>query len=75
MFPELGPQAIWTFRDPSQLRSWFARFDPGKRGSSDLMAGSAVPGPAPVPGLRVTPQADAPGLANFRRMMDDEKVY
>lgn len=75
MFPELGPQTIWTFRDPAQLRSRFAAFDPAKRDSSDLMAGFAVPGPAPAPGFRVTPQNDATGLANYRRMIDDERVY
>jgi hypothetical protein len=44
MFPELGPQTIWAFRDPAQLRSRFAAFDPAKRESSDFMAGFAAPG-------------------------------
>jgi len=61
MFPELGPQTIWSFRDPSQLRSRFAVFDPVKRDSSDLMAGFAAPLlPVPVPGFDVRPE---PGLA------------
>jgi hypothetical protein len=75
MFRELGPQTIWAFRDPAQLRSRFAVFDPEKRGSEDLLAGFAALGPTPVPGFNVRPEADATGLANFRRMMDDEKVY
>jgi hypothetical protein len=74
MFPDLGPQTIWTFRDPVQLRSRFALFDPAKRDSSDLMAGFAMPAPAPVPGFRVAPQTDATGLANFRRFVDEERV-
>ena len=62
MFPELGPQTIWGFRDPSQLRSRFAVFDPAKRDSSDLMAGFGAPLlPAPVPGFDVRPE---PGLAD-----------
>jgi hypothetical protein len=44
---------IWAFKNPNQLRSWFARFDPTKRDSGDLMAGLAVPGVTPVPGFRV----------------------
>ena len=42
--PELGPQTIWSFRDPNQLRSWFARFDPSMRYSDDLLAARAIPG-------------------------------
>jgi hypothetical protein len=63
MFPELGPQSIWGFRDPNQLRSWFARFDPSKRSSDDLLAASAVPGfnvaPPPQPGFNVQPNPQA----------------
>ena len=64
MFPELGPQTIWAFRDPAQLRSRFAAFDPAKRDSSDLMAGFAAPGPAPVPGLDAwrPPVPEPPGM-------------
>jgi len=64
MFPELGPQTIWAFRDPAQLRSRFAAFDPAKRDSSDLMAGFAAPGPAPVPGLDAwrPPEPEPPGM-------------
>lgn len=43
----------WVFRHPNQLRSPFARFDPAKHDSSDLMAGYAVPAPAAVPGFNV----------------------
>ena len=61
MFRELDPQTIWAFRDPSQLRSRFAVFDPAKRDSGDLMAGFAAPLlPVPVPGFDVRPE---PGLA------------
>jgi hypothetical protein len=73
MFPELGPQTIWGFRDPSQLRSRFAVFDPVRRDSSDLMAGFAAPLlPVPVPGFNARPE---PGLAEraawLRRMNED----
>jgi hypothetical protein len=65
MFPELGPQSIWGFRDPNQLRSWFARFDPNKRSSDDLLAARAVPGfnfvPPPQPGFNVIPPPE-PGM-------------
>jgi hypothetical protein len=55
MFPELGPQTNWMVRDPSQLRSWFARFDPSRRGSDDLLAARVTPG------FKVT-QPSQPGL-------------
>lgn len=55
-FPEFGPQTIWVFRDPSQLRSRFARFDPAQKDSADLLAARATPGfalpPSPAPGFR-----------------------
>ena len=61
MFPELGPQTVWGFSHPSQLRSRFAVFDPAKRDSSDIMAGVAAPLlPVPVPGFDVRPE---PNLA------------
>jgi hypothetical protein len=47
----IAGQTAWVFKNPNQLRSPFAQFDPSRRDSSDLMAGFAVPGPAPVPGL------------------------
>ncbi len=37
--PTLPPQSIWAFRDPNQLRSRFARFDPRNIDSADLLAG------------------------------------
>ena len=49
---QLGENA-WVLKHPNQLRSIFARFDPTKRDSSDLMAGIALPGVAPAPGFRV----------------------
>jgi hypothetical protein len=65
MFPQLGPQTIWAIRDPNQLRSWFARFDPNKRSSDDLLAARAVPGfnfvPPPQPGFNVIPPPE-PGM-------------
>lgn len=73
--PPFAGQTIWYFRDPAQLRSRFAAFDPAKRDSPDLLAGVAAPGPAPVPGFNVRPEADASGLGAFRRMLDDERVY
>lgn len=51
--PPITGQTAWVFKNPNQLRSVHAAFDPAKRDSSDLMAGFAVPGPAPVPGFRV----------------------
>ena len=51
---------IWAFKNPNQLRSWFARFDPTKRDSSDLMAGVALPGVAPAPGFRVEAEPKPP---------------
>jgi hypothetical protein len=73
MFRELGPQTIWGFGHPSQLRSRFATFDPVKRDSSDLMAGFAAPLlPVPVSGFDARPE---PGLAEraawLRRMNED----
>ena len=44
MFPELGPQTNWMVQDPSQLRSWFARFDPARSSSDDLLAARVAPG-------------------------------
>lgn len=61
MFPELAPQTIWGFSNPSQLRSRFAVFEPAERDSCDLMTGLAAPlFPAPVPGFDARPE---PGLA------------
>ncbi len=55
--PDGSPTPTWFFRDPNQLRSWFARFDPAKRDSSDLLAARATPGfnitPPSEPGFRV----------------------
>lgn len=56
--PDGTPTPTWIFREPNQLRSRFAAFDPAKRDSTDLMAGYAVP--APTPGFNV--QADTPGF-------------
>lgn len=53
----------WVFKNPNQLRSPFAAFDPAKRDSSDLLAGFAVPGPASVPGFNYSPPPDyVPGF-------------
>jgi hypothetical protein len=76
-------EVAWVFRNPNQLRSPFARFDPAQRDSSDLMAGMAVPGPTigfnfappPAPGFNLKPEKPAPSLADFRRFMADERVY
>jgi hypothetical protein len=77
MFPELGPQTNWLIRDPNQLRSPFAVFDPARRDSSDLLAGSAVPAPlavtASAPGFRGPPSL-AESLA-YWRFMREPKVY
>ena len=71
LFPELGPQTIWAVRDPNQLRSWFARFDPAKRDSDDLLAARAVPGfNVQPPGFQVDPES----LPNALRLPQD-RVY
>ena len=82
MFPDLGPQTIWMIRDPAQLRSPFAAFDPARRSSNDLLAGSAVPAPLAVhasapeqqtPGFRGPPSL-AESLA-YWRFMGEPKVH
>lgn len=74
MFPGLGPQNNWMIRDSNQLRSWFARFDPAKRDSDDLLAARATPGfsvaPPPQAGVRFDP-ALVPN--ELRRLQD--RVY
>jgi hypothetical protein len=61
---DVGLHETWVFRDPNQLRSPFAKFDPARRDSSDLMAGFAAPGPTPVPGLHAwrLPESTPPGM-------------
>jgi hypothetical protein len=50
----------WVVKEPSQLRSPSAVFDPTKRDSSDLMAGIAAPGPVlSPPGASSTEAAPA----------------
>lgn len=49
--PDGTPTVSWLFREPNQLRSRFAKFDPANRDSADLMAGFAAP--AAVPGFNV----------------------
>jgi hypothetical protein len=62
--PPITGQTAWVFKNPNQLRSVHAAFDPAKRESSDLMAGFAIPGPAPVPGLDAwrPPEPEPPGM-------------
>ena len=48
----LKQQTIWAFKEPNQLRSPFAAFDPAKRDSAELLAGVAAPSPV-VPGFNV----------------------
>ncbi len=54
---DAGLHGTWVFKNPNQLRSRFARFDPAKRGSDDLLAARATPGfnvaPPSEPGFRV----------------------
>jgi hypothetical protein len=38
-------ETFWVFKDPSQLRSPHAAFDPAKRDSNNLLAGKVVPVP------------------------------
>jgi hypothetical protein len=59
-YPNLSTGAsevAWVFKNPNQLRSPLARFDPSKRSSDDLLAASATPGfnfvPPPQPGFNV----------------------
>ena len=72
----------YVFKNPNQLRSRFARFDPVKSDSNDLLAGSAVPAPLAVhasvpeqqtPGFRGPPSL-AEALA-YWRFMHEPKVY
>jgi hypothetical protein len=55
----------WVFKDPSQLRSRFAAFDPAKRGSSNLLAG--VAGAAGVGSLAAAMAAGAPQYSPWER--------
>ena len=69
------PTPTWVFRDPNQLRSPFARFDPTRRDSADLLAGVAVPGgPAPVLGVNVRPRVDESVVPNELRPLN-RRVY
>jgi hypothetical protein len=43
------PAVSWLFREPNQLRSRFAKFDPANRDSADLLAGIAAPAPVAPP--------------------------
>ena len=73
----------WVFKHPSQLRVPWARFDPTRRDSSDLLAGSALPAPlavpAPAPEEQRTPGfRGPPSLAEslaYWRFMKEPKVY
>lgn len=71
-------QTIWVFKNPNQLRSPFARFDPANKDSSDLLAArTSIPGFRPIPttpGFRPLPN-DQAHLPAFLRMMDEERVY
>jgi hypothetical protein len=69
------PTPTSVFRDPNQLRSPFARFDPARRDSADLLAGVAVPGgPAPVLGVNVRPRVDESVVPNELRPLN-RRVY
>jgi hypothetical protein len=73
----------WVFKHPSQLRVPWARFDPTRRDSSDLLAGSALPAPlavpAPAPEEQRTPGfRGPPSLAEslaYWRFVNEPKVY
>jgi hypothetical protein len=72
----------YVFKNPNQLRSRFARFDPAKSDSDDLLAGSAVPVPlavpAPAPEQRTPGFRGPPSLAEslaYWRFMNEPKVY
>jgi len=43
------PETFWVFKDPKQLRSPHAKFDPVERDSGNLLSGKAVPAPAALP--------------------------
>lgn len=66
-------QSTWLFKDPSQLRVPWARFDPARRDSNDLLAGSAAPIPVTAPGFRpqnsqqdAAPSPVPPAIPGFR---------
>jgi hypothetical protein len=71
-----GLHDTYVFRQPNQLRSRFAKFDPANRDSDDLLATRALPGlnVAP-PGFDVPEQKRQGSLADFRRFMAEERVY
>ena len=79
--PPITGQTAWVFKNPNQLRSVHAAFDPAKRNSSDLMAGVAAPGPAPVPAFHVKepePARDDPRpwpVGTPYRYFQRERVY
>jgi len=62
---KISPYVNWAIKDPAQLRSPHAAFDPAKRDSNDLLAGLAAPlplgppiglrGPTAVPGMNPAP--------------------
>lgn len=72
----------YVFKNPNQLRSRFAHFDPGKSDSNDLLAGSARPAPLAVPAA--APEQRTPGFRGppslaeslaCWRFMNEPKVY
>jgi hypothetical protein len=69
------PEVFWVFKDPKQLRSPNARFDPDQRDSSDLLSGKA----APVPVAPSSPRQELPDtlrrqLPNSLRPMNEKEV-
>lgn len=42
--PDINQEIVFQFKDPSQLRSKFAAFDPSRRNESDLLAGMVPAG-------------------------------
>ncbi|MCA0300901.1 MAG: hypothetical protein LCH95_00705 [Proteobacteria bacterium] len=69
----LKHQTIWAFREPNQLRSPFAAFDPAKRDSADLLASVAVPSLV-VPGFDV-PVEQPKQPVGLRVPLPPDEVY
>ncbi len=67
-------EKIWVFKDPNQLRSPHAAFDPAKRDSADLLAGMAAPAPI---GFGISPAGQPPSpeeaKAALRRLLSSRE--
>jgi hypothetical protein len=69
------PETFWVFKDPKQLRSPHAKFDPAERESSDLLSGKVAPVPvAPSPSRQQPPDTLRQQLPNSLRPINEREV-